>query len=208
MPNASPARGLAAVVLAAGRSERMGAPKPLLDWGGRPLVAHQVATLAAVAPIDEIVVVTGRASDDVARALAATPARLVSNPDYARGRATSVVVGVRALESDPAGILIASVDQPLTPRLVASLVAAWREAPRSIARPTHGNASGHPLIFPAALRAELESVSDSTSGLRAVVHKEVARVLDVELPYPETLLNLNTRDAYEHARRLSLPDPS
>ncbi len=208
MPDASPARAIAAVVLAAGRSERMGTPKPLLDWGGRPLVAHQVAALAAVAPIDEIVVVIGHASDDVERALASTPARPVPNPDYARGRATSVAVGVRALESDPAGIVIASVDQPLTARLIASLVAAWREAPDKIARPTHGRTPGHPLIFPAALRAELESVSDSASGLHAVVHQDAGRVVNVELPYPETLLNLNTRDDYEDARRGAAPESS
>ncbi len=208
MPDAPPCPAIAAVVLAAGRSERMGVPKPLLDWGGRPLVAHQVAALASISPIDEIVVVIGHASDAVEQALTSTPARPVPNPDYARGRATSVAVGVRALESGPAGILIASIDQPLTARLVASLIAAWREAPHLIVRPTHGRAPGHPLIFPAELRAELESVSDAMSGLRAVVQKDDGRVADVEVPYPETLLNLNTRDDYEDARRLVAPNPS
>ena len=188
------------MVLAAGRSERFGSPKPLIRWGEVSLVAHQVRTLAALNEVAEVVVVTGHRAEDVRAALDGLPARSVHNPDYAQGRATSVACAARALPEDCDGILLVSVDQPLHAGALADVVAAWRAAPGDIVRPLYEGRHGHPVIFPGELRAELAAVDDATEGPRAVVRRHAERLRDAPTDYPHVLLNLNTRAAYDAAR--------
>ena len=187
-------------MLAAGRSERFGSPKPLIPWGDASLVAHQVRTLAALDEVADVVVVTGHRADDVRAALEGLPARTVLNSDYAQGRATSVACAARALPEDCAGILLVSVDQPLHAVALAELVAGWRQAPGDIVRPLYEGRHGHPVIFPGDLREELAAVDDATEGPRAVVRRHAARLRDAPTDHPHVLLNLNTRAAYDAAR--------
>ena len=187
-------------MLAAGRSERFGSPKPLIRWGDVSLVAHQVRTLAALDEVVEVLVVTGHRAEDVRAALDGLPARTVHNANYAQGRATSVACAARALPENCDGILLVSVDQPLHPGALAELVASWRAAPGDIIRPLYEGRRGHPVIFPGDLRAELAAVDDATEGPRAVVRRHAARLRDAPTAYPHVLLNLNTRAAYDAAR--------
>ena len=187
------------MVLAAGRSERFGSPKPLIQWGEVSLVAHQVTTLAAVREVAEVVVVTGHRADEVRTALDGLPARTVHNPDYAQGRATSVACAARALPEDCASVLLVSVDQPLHAGALADLVASWRDAPGDIVRPLYEGRHGHPIVFPSDLRAELAAVDDASEGPRAVVRRHADRLRDAPTDYPHVLLNLNTRAAYDAA---------
>ena len=85
------------IILAAGESSRMGEPKSLLDWGGKPLLQHQIDALtdAGCAPV---VVVLGAAAETVqAKVSCHTPCLMVHNPDYRSGRASSLRVGAVAL---------------------------------------------------------------------------------------------------------------
>ncbi len=186
-------------MLAAGRSERFGSPKPLIRWGDVSLVAHQVRTLAALDEVAEVVVVTGHRAEEVRAALDGLTARTVHNPDYANGRATSVACAAGALSGDCAGILLVSVDQPLHADALADLVTGWRDAPGDIVRPLHEGRHGHPVIFPGDLRGELAAVDDASQGPRAVVRRHAARLRDAPTDYPHVLLNLNTRAAYAEA---------
>ena len=194
-------------MLAAGRSERFGSPKPLIRWGNVSLIAHQVRTLAGLAEVAEVFVVTGHRADEVRAALDGLSARTVHNPDYARGRATSVACAARATPENCDGILLASVDQPLHPGALADLIASWRAAPHDIVRPLHEGQHGHPVIFPGDLRAELTAVDDATEGPRAVVRRHAERLRDAPTAHPHVLLNLNTRAAYADAlAAFDLPD--
>jgi CTP:molybdopterin cytidylyltransferase MocA len=186
-------------VLAAGRSERFGSPKPLLRWGNTTLVAHQVQTLAAVSTIAEVLVVTGHGENGVRVALEGLHMRIVHNADYAEGRATSVACGVKAAHEACMGVLIISVDQPLDPGSLGELVSQWVATPSSIVRPTHGGRHGHPVIFPGDLRAELALVDEDTKGLRSVMRRHAARVRDVPTGHPVVLFNLNSPAAYRAA---------
>ena len=91
-----PPSRVAALILAAGASSRMGQPKQLLDWDGRPLV-RAAADVALAAKLDPLVVVVGYAQAQVEQALAGLPLRLVANPDYAAGQSTSLRAGIEAL---------------------------------------------------------------------------------------------------------------
>ena len=187
-------------MLAAGRSERFGSPKPLIRWGDMSLVAHQVRTLADLDEVADVLVVTGHRAEEVGAALDGLPARTVHNADYMQGRATSVACAARAVPEDCDGILLVSVDQPLHAGALAELVAAWRDAPGDIVRPLYRGRHGHPVIFPGDLRDELAAVDDATEGPRAVVRRHAARLRDAPTDNPHVLLNLNTRAAYDAAR--------
>ena len=204
----TPKPRLAAIVLAAGESTRMGQPKALLPWGGVPLVRHQVDLLAAQPAIDRLIAVVGNLLDEVRDALQDTPARVVANPRFREGRATSLAAGARALEGSPTGVLIVNVDQPLAADLLNPLIAAWRNAPDALWRPSYQGRGGHPLIVPADVVPELQQVRETTQGLRAVVTRHRRRLRSVPVESELAVLNLNTPADYAAAESHNSPRPS
>ena len=204
----TPEKRLAAIVLAAGESTRMGQPKALLPWGGVPLVRHQVDLLAAQPAVDPMIVVVGALLDEVQATLDSTPARVVTNPRFREGRATSLAAGARALKGRPTSVLVVSVDQPLAPELLDPLVTAWQAEPDALLRPTFAGRSGHPLIVPADVAPELEQVTEATQGLRAVVTRHRHRLRSVPVESELAVLNLNTPADFAAAEPSSGPAPS
>ena len=188
----------AAILLAAGASSRMGSPKALLDWGGRPLVAAQVAALAA-AGCDPIIVVLGSQAGAVRRALP-RGARWTINGAWRAGRAGSIRAGARAVPRHAERVVVASVDQPCSASAVRALVEALganREA--RIAVPRHGGRNGHPPVFDAALLPELRRASERGEGLREARRRWRERTIFVEVEDAGVLLNLNTAEDYRRA---------
>ena len=204
----TPEERLAAIVLAAGESTRMGQPKALLSWGGVPLVRHQVDLLAAQPAVGPVIVVVGGLLDEVQATLDSTPARVVTNPRFREGRATSLAAGARALKGRPTSVLVVSVDQPLAPELLDPLVTAWQAEPDALLRPTFAGRSGHPLIVPADVVPELEQVTEATQGLRAVVTRHRHRLRSVRVESELAVLNLNTPADFAAAEPSSGPAPS
>ena len=204
----TPEKRLAAIVLAAGESTRMGQPKALLPWGGVPLVRHQVDLLAAQPAVDPVIVVVGGLLDEVQATLDSTPARVVTNPRFREGRATSLAAGARALKGRPTSVLVVSVDQPLAPELLDPLVTAWQAEPDALLRPTFAGRSGHPLIVPADVAPELEQVTEAVQGLRAVVTRHRHRLRSVPVESELAVLNLNTPADVAAAEPSSGPAPS
>ena len=185
----------AAILLAAGASSRMGESKALLDWGGRPLVAAQVAALAA-AGCDPVIVVLGARAGAVRRALP-RGARWTINGAWRQGRAGSIRAGARAVPRHAERVVVASVDQPCSASAVRALVEALganREA--RIAVPRHGGRNGHPPVFDAALLPELRRASERGEGLREVRRRWRERTIFVEVEDAGVLLNLNTAEDY------------
>ncbi len=199
---------LTAIVLAAGESTRMGQPKALLPWGGVPLVRHQESLLTTQPAINLVIVVVGSLLDEVRDALQDTPARVVANPRFREGRATSLAAGALSLEGRSTSVLVASVDQPLDASLLDPLVAAWRTEPGALWRPSYEDRGGHPLIVPADVAPELAHVSEATQGLRAVVARHRHRLRSVPVHSQLAVLNLNTPADYAAAQPSSGPAPS
>lgn len=201
-----------ALLLAAGDSDRMGTPKALLPWGGRPLLGHQLAALQK-SRVEECIVVLGREAErlrGLVRPLLRPgwKTRPVVNPRPDDGKSASIRAGLAALSRPPDAILIAAVDQPLEPRLVDALIDfAAREwsAPRDgwplrrIVIPTFDGRRGHPPLFHGSLLPELLGVSEATEGLRRVVRRIPERVLEMPWERSEILLNLNTPAEYEES---------
>ncbi|MDP9235523.1 MAG: nucleotidyltransferase family protein [Actinomycetota bacterium] len=137
---------IAAVVLAAGTSSRLGRPKQLLELDGKPLLQH-VIDLAA-ASFDEVVVVLGHEADAIEAALALpSNSRVARNPDYRQGMSTSLRVGIGDLDDGVQAAAIFLGDQPRMPaELVAAVLSTWRSAGSPVARPRFAGTPGHPVI--------------------------------------------------------------
>jgi molybdenum cofactor cytidylyltransferase len=192
---------IAAVVLAAGESSRLGAFKPLLPWpaegSAEPLVAYQVRQLRA-AGVGPVVVVTGYRAEEVAAAAIEAGALVVHNPQYRSGKASSVRTGVAATPEGVA-LLVVGVDQPRPTRIFHQLVAALPDG-HDLVIPTYRGRRGHPPLFAAHLRAELAAVQEESFGLRAVVQRHAGATTYVETESPLVLVNLNTPEDLAAAR--------
>ena len=152
-PRARNANTVYAVLLAAGRGERMGGRNKLLaDFAGKPLVRHALDALAA-SRVRATVAVVGHEREKMAAALHGSPARIVENPDYATGLASSLKAGVNALPPDAAGALVALADMPgVRAQDIDRLLDTFAQAQgNAIVRATHGGKRGNPLILPRAL---------------------------------------------------------
>ena len=176
---------IAAVVLAAGLSRRMGRPKLLLDLGGAPVIRRTVERILTAA-LDDLIVVTPPAAAEITAALDGLPVRYAVNADPAAGQATSVVAGIRALAPETDAALIALGDQPtLPPDVIPALVRARAETGRPIAAPVYQGARGNPVLFAAAIFPELCALSGDR-GARGVIERDAARValvpFDVSMP--------------------------
>lgn len=190
-----------AIVLAAGRSTRMGESKALLPYppGREPFVVHVANALAAGGT--SRVVVVGRADDEALRRIVRTRisgARFVVNPDAEQGGPLSSLLAGLAAIDDPAvlAVMMTPVDAPrLDGGTVAALLAAFRAAPGRIVRAVHGGRHGHPVIFPRALFDELRS-ADPARGAKAVVRAHEAEIRDVEVGNPGVLDDIDTADDY------------
>lgn len=195
---------ISSIVLAAGKSSRMGTPKALLDWGGEILVAFQVRQLRE-AGADEVIVVLGDRSDDIQRKMGGVDCRVMFNPMHFQGRAGSLRIGARAVSRDADAIVIINVDQPRPADLIRSLIEAHGDD-GVITRPSHNGRHGHPIVVAGSLRDELLQVDEQTEGLRAVVHGHQSQVR--ELPTDDLpILDINTPEDYAEAlRRFGLAD--
>src|SRR5262249_14959880 len=175
----APVVGIAAIILAAGQSSRMGAQKLLLPLGGRPLVAYAVA-VACGSAADPVLVVLGREAEQVAEVLPLGRHMTVTNPDYASGMASSLRVGLAALPEAAAGALILLRDQPLvTPSIVAALLDEARRLPTAIVAATYAGRRGHPVYFPRRLFPELHAVLGDEGGRYVLAaHPDLVRTVD------------------------------
>lgn len=200
-----------AILLAAGDSVRMGSPKALVEWRGRPLLRHQLDRIGE-SRVDDCVVVLGREAERLEATVRASagPAgtvRCVVNPRHAEGRCSSILAGLGALSSLPApadAIVIVSVDQPLPARLLDALLGAagteWGAGGgRTIIVPAFDGRRGHPPLFRASLLPELADIREATEGLKAVVRRRPERVLEVPWDDNQVLLNLNEGTDLERA---------
>lgn len=186
---------IAIIVLAAGRSVRMGAHKLLLPLGGRPIVAHVVSAALASA-LRPVVVVLGH---DAARVQAALPAGellVVENPQYADGLATSLHAGLDALPPDVTGAVVALADQPL---VTAAHLRRIAEAALTTGAPivvaTYEGRRGAPTYFARSLFAELHAVSGDAGG-RIVIAQHLADVVPVDLGDRSAALDVDVPDDY------------
>ncbi len=176
-----------AVILAAGASTRLGSPKALTKIGGKTAITR-ICRVLNDADIEDVAVVVGAHADLIAPEVP-MPARVVRNRNWERGRSNSLKAGVRAL---PKGIplLIWPVDHPAV-RLPT--IRALIEAQGTVRIPTFEGKRGHPPVFDGSLRDEILSLGDD-EPLHNIVRRHIAEVVEVHVPDPGVLWNIDTPD--------------
>jgi molybdenum cofactor cytidylyltransferase len=194
-----PSSRVAALILAAGASSRMGQPKQLLDWDGRPLV-RAAANVALAARLDPLLVVVGYAQAQVEVALSGLPLRLIANPDYAAGQSTSLRAGIEALGQAADAVVVLLGDQPfVTTAIVERLVDEWRSSGAVIVAPAYAGQRGNPVLFARAIFPELLAIQGD-QGARAVLAADRARVRLVAFDDARPLADIDTPEDYERLR--------
>lgn len=158
---------VAAIVLAAGRSSRMGALKPLLPFAGVRVIEHVVATLAA-AGIAPIHVVVGHRGAEVAAVARRCGAVVVDNPDFDLGMYSSIRAGIASLPASVAGTLLLPVDIAAVRATTFALIAEAGRSTATLVHPTFRGEPGHPPFLPRALFAEILAGAGE-GGLAALV---------------------------------------
>jgi len=139
--------GIAGIILAAGGSERLGCPKQLLPWEGKPFV-WQVASSALSADLSPVIVVTGAHHQAVEKALTDLPVEIVYNPDWENGMSTTMKAGLRALPEGCEGVVLLLSDQPqISPLLIRGLIEFRARHKAPITAPQIGGQRGNPVLF-------------------------------------------------------------
>lgn len=184
------------VVLAAGESSRLGRPKQLVPFQGKPLLVRAVETALAVG---EAIVVLGAHEGAIAPFLAGHPVRTVHNPRWATGMGSSIAAGVAAA-GDADAVLLMLCDQPgLTADHLRALVSAWN-AGHPLACSTYDGARGVPAIFDRAIFPELLAL-DGSPGAKAVITKDPDRV--ATLPFEQGRWDVDTEADVAALERVS-----
>lgn len=186
----------AGIVLAAGRSSRMEAHKLLLPLGGKPLVEYAV-NAALRSQAEPVIVVVGYAAERVRAALPSGAYRIIENPRYREGMASSMRAGIEAVPATATGAIILLADQPLiTVEHVDRLLAVAEAAPGSIVAASFSGRRGNPVYFPRALFDELIGVSGDEGG-RTVIARHQDRLRLVALEPAEAALDVDRPGEYE-----------
>jgi molybdenum cofactor cytidylyltransferase len=190
---------LATAILAAGASKRMGQPKALVPFQGSTFVEHLIAATRH-ARVGITRVVLGAGAEGIRGRLAIDPGWIVVNGDWPKGQLSSIHAALRSLPAGGTeGILVCPVDHPLiSPHLVAALIAVFDSSGKMIVLPKFGGRRGHPVIFHAALYAELLA-APAEVGARQVVWNHAAEVMEVETAEEGVILNLNDPESLRRA---------
>jgi CTP:molybdopterin cytidylyltransferase MocA len=194
---------LAAIVLAGGRSARMGTPKALLDFRGEPFVVRILEALEAL-DIKTRVVVVGPDGAPIRAAIAAHDCTIIENPDVEGGPIASLRRALEALEQiRPRAALVWPVDLPhVHVATVERLVETYRRQPAPVTVPSFAGRRGHPVIWDGSLFAELRTSDAATrEGARAVLHAHADQAVPVPVDDPAVTDFINTRADYERLIR-------
>jgi molybdenum cofactor cytidylyltransferase len=185
---------IAAIVLAAGGSARMGARnKLLMAWEGEVLVRRAVRA-AQDAGIGDIIVVVSARNEEVIRAVHDLPVRIVENGDHAQGIASSIRAGIGVVAPTPAGALMLLADMPLiATRHVVQLVEAFAAAKgdSAIIVPFHRGQRGNPVLWGRDHFSELMHLSGDI-GARTLLERHAQCVVRVESPDDAVLVDVDS----------------
>jgi molybdenum cofactor cytidylyltransferase len=195
-------RNVVAIILAAGRSTRMGGPNKLLaELGGKPLV-RTVTEQALASKAQSVIVVTGHQAEQVEKALHGLKVKFVRNPDFAEGLASSVKAGVAAVADGADGAVICLGDMPLiSSNLIDRLIEAFApDRGHLIAVPVSDNRRGNPVLWSRRFFNELMTL-DGDIGARHLIARHGEAVAEVPVEGFGAFLDIDTPQTLEAARR-------
>jgi molybdenum cofactor cytidylyltransferase len=195
---------IAAVILAAGRSTRMGGPNKLLaDLGGKPML-RTVTERVLASKVSSVTVVTGHQAAEVENALAGLKVKFVRNPDFFAGLASSVKAGIAAVPANADGVVVCLGDMPrIDARLVDRLIEAFApDRGHLIAVPVSDSRRGNPVLWSRRFFGELMKL-DGDIGARNLIAAHAEAVVEVPVEGRGAFLDVDTPEALALARQTS-----
>ena len=193
---------IGAVVLAAGKSSRMGASKPLLPVGHVPALERLIGALTR-AGVGDIVVVSGHDSGKIAPLIDRLAVRAAHNAEYERGMFSSVRTGVEALRAGIEAFFVLPVDHPLVgAKVLERLIACLGPGEAGIVHPTCCGLRGHPPLISSRYRDPLLAAGDD-ADLGGLLRRHAHDAAEVEVEDATILMDMDTREDYERVVRFA-----
>ena len=187
---------LGAVILSGGASSRMGSPKALLPYQGRPFLEHLLDVLQNP-KIAARRVVLGAHAEPITSTIPLDPSEIVVNHEWEKGQLSSIRAGLRSLPRGTDGMLLCLIDHPLiSAALVDGLIDQFYATRAPIVLPVYQRKRGHPVIFSAALYPELENAPEDV-GARSVVWAHAREISEFPTQEEGCILNLNDPAAFD-----------
>ncbi len=193
---------IAVIILAAGRSARMGEHKLLLPLAGKPLLAWSL-DVACASSARPVILTLGRAAEAVTTALPPGPYSTIVNARYAEGMSGSLALAIRQLAPAVRGAIILLGDQPFMPAsAIDAVLGVARAQPESIVMGAYGSQRGHPVYLPRRVFAQLLALRDD-EGARSVIAREREEVALVTITSQHAMFDVDTLDDYRRAQALA-----
>jgi len=188
------------LILAAGRSERMGSAKLLLPWGDKTVI-EAVVRAALDSEADGTAVVVGSRADEIGRAIEKYPVHVLDNPDFEKGMLSSVQRGFDGIPEGGRAVLVLLGDQPfITGALINQVISAYRETGKGIVLPVHEGRRGHPVLVDLKYRNDVMGL-DPEIGLRELLRRHPGDIFALGVESPGVGMDLDTPEDYARVTR-------
>ncbi|HBB18120.1 MAG: molybdenum cofactor cytidylyltransferase [Syntrophus sp. RIFOXYC2_FULL_54_9] len=200
---------ISAIVLAAGESKRMGRPKQMLAWQGKTLLRHVLESLIT-SDADEIILVLGHEAEAVRKSATELQIKVVINPDYKQGMASSLRQGLLALDPRSEAFLVLLADQPgIGPDIINHMIREFQQAnpKRGIVRPVYHGLRGHPVLIGAQYLQEARQLQGDV-GARQILMNHPEDILEIDVDQDVVLKDIDTPEEYQQYTKRTGPGES
>ena len=189
---------ISAIVLAAGKSKRMGRPKQMLAWQGKTLLRHVLESLMK-SDADEIILVLGHEAEAIRKGLTEFQIKIVINPDYKQGMASSLRQGLLAMNPTSEAFLVLLADQPgIGPEIMNRMIRDFQRADpkRGIVRPVYQGLRGHPVLIGVKYLQEALQLQGDV-GARQILMNHPEDIIEIEVDQDVVLKDIDTPEEYQ-----------
>ena len=187
---------ISGLILGAGASSRFGQPKQLLPFRGTTLLGWVIRQAEHADGLDEIIVVLGRAADEIRERVNFGNAKVVDNPVFGEGCASSYRAGITATNPDSDAIMIILGDQPgVESEMINGVAEKWRQSDGQIVLASYQGRRGHPMLFAKPLFDKLIALHGDKAAWKLVdANPDLLREVSFDRPFPE---DIDTQEDFE-----------